>query len=210
MLTSSIGAGAWAVVSACALAALTPGPRALAVGVPAPAGGRCATATPTAIVAPPGEPGQPLLVRGTVFQPDGATPAAGAFLYVYQTDATGIYGPDGAPPRLRAWLRTDAQGRYEYRTIRPAPYPGRTIQAHIHTQLWGAGIAPQWNRDLLFADDGLVLRREREESATLGRFQFVVTPTREGDTLVATHDLRAKARGDAFEANIRHGLDACR
>ena len=30
----------------------------------------------------------------------------------------------GEPPRLRGWMRTDSAGRYAYRTIRPAPYPG--------------------------------------------------------------------------------------
>lgn len=108
------------------------------------------------------EPGTPLEVSGQLFAPDGVTPAPGVVLYVYQTDATGRYSASGEVPRLRGWMRTDGEGRYRYRTIRPAAYPGRGFAAHVHTQAWGGGYEPQWNRDLLFADDPLLPDRERE------------------------------------------------
>jgi protocatechuate 3,4-dioxygenase beta subunit len=82
------------------------------------------------------EAGEPLVVSGVVFGADGKTPLAGASVYVYHTDATGRYTPgandDNRNPRLRGYLRTDAQGRYEYSTIKPAPYPGNGPPAHIH------------------------------------------------------------------------------
>ncbi len=37
------------------------------------------------------EPGQSLVISGTVFAPDGTTPVPGARLDVYQTDAEGYY-----------------------------------------------------------------------------------------------------------------------
>ncbi len=82
------------------------------------------------------EPGEPLTVSGVVYGADGKTPLANASLYIYHTDATGRYTPgpndDNRNPRLRGYLRTDAQGRYEYSTIKPAPYPGNGPPAHIH------------------------------------------------------------------------------
>lgn len=82
------------------------------------------------------EPGERLIVTGIVFGADGKTPLANASVYVYHTDATGRYTPgatdDNRNPRLRGYLRTDAQGRYEYSTIKPAPYPGNGPPAHIH------------------------------------------------------------------------------
>jgi protocatechuate 3,4-dioxygenase beta subunit len=82
------------------------------------------------------EPGERLIVTGVVFGADGKTPLANASVYVYHTDAKGLYTPgtnDNRNPRLRGYMRTDAQGRYEYRTIKPAPYPGDNgPPAHIH------------------------------------------------------------------------------
>jgi protocatechuate 3,4-dioxygenase beta subunit len=42
-----------------------------------------------AAITPPGEPGEPLVVSGTVLDSDGARPVAGAVVYVYLTDAKG-------------------------------------------------------------------------------------------------------------------------
>ena len=53
-------------------------------------------------------------------------------------------------------MKTDAEGRFEYDTIRPGSYPGSTIAAHVHHQAWGSGVPPQWVSDLNFADDPFV------------------------------------------------------
>ncbi|MBI1765416.1 MAG: protocatechuate 3,4-dioxygenase [Acidobacteria bacterium] len=82
------------------------------------------------------EPGERLTVSGVIFGADGKTPLANASVYVYHTDVNGHYTPgpkdDNRNPRLRGYMRTDAQGRYEYSTIKPAPYPGNGPPAHIH------------------------------------------------------------------------------
>jgi protocatechuate 3,4-dioxygenase beta subunit len=161
------------------------------------------------VLAPPEGPGEPLLVRGRVFAPDGETPVPGVVLYVYQTDAEGHYSrsPRRAP-RLRGWVRTDAAGRYEVRTIRPGSYPSRREAAHVHVQLWGAGYEPQYSTDLLFADDPLLRDRERERSREAGAFAHVCEPGRAaGGELVCTHNHRLKPEGDDLEQSIRHGLD---
>jgi protocatechuate 3,4-dioxygenase beta subunit len=164
-------------------------------------------APPRIVIAPPGEPGQPLLVEGRVFRPDGKTPAGGVVVYVYQTDITGRYQKlPGQPPRLRGWMKTDAEGRYQYRTIRPAPYPGNDIPAHVHTQLWGAGWPAQYNEDLNFADDRFVKEADRRRSSALGSFAFVCAPRLVAGVQHCTHNLRLKPQGDRFEENTRHGF----
>lgn len=171
----------------------------------------CDAAGPEARLAPEGEPGEPLRVEGLLFAPDGVTPASGVVVYAYQTDVTGVYSRrPGDPPRLRGWMRTDASGRFAYRTIRPGSYPGGKNPAHVHHQLWGGGYPPQWSNDLLFDDDPLVGPGERARSEALGPFAFVRKAERgaSGEGIVKLR-LRLKADGDRFEESVRHGLEAC-
>ena len=71
------------------------------------------------------ESGEPLLLRGRVTSALGA-PIAGAKLEVWQTAGNQMYDvQDAGQPRghLRATLRTDAGGEYEFRTVMPVSYP---------------------------------------------------------------------------------------
>ena len=72
------------------------------------------------------------------------------------------------------------RGEFEFRTIRPAPYPGRTVPAHIHIYVDG----PRGRRHSLglqFADDALVTPADRAAAANAGRFSdLAVVETREG------------------------------
>ncbi len=171
----------------------------------------CATATSSAVLAPKGEPGDPLRVRGVVYRPDGVTPAAGVILYAYQTDSKGRYiHLPSKSPRIKGWMRTDAQGRFEFLTIRPGPYPNRTEPAHIHFHLWGPDVDPQWNVDLLFEDDTFIKPSRREESESLGKFAFVKAPVKGPDGVFETTlDIRLKPGGDTFEDMILHGVKPC-
>ena len=172
--------------------------------------GPCADATVRAVLAAADEPGPRLLVRGRLFAPDGERPAAGAILYAYQTGVTGVYNRDpGAPPRLRGYMKTDADGRFEYDTIRPGSYPGTRVPAHVHHHAWGGGWPAQWLGELNFADDPFLSDAQRQQSATAGRFAWVLTPRQEAGRLVVELNLRLKAEGTGFEPNIRHGREAC-
>ena len=197
------------VLAAAGIAAALLSAGILAASEAAPAG-PCAKATSTAVLAGPDEPGERLVVTGTVFAPDGVKPAAGVFLYVYNTDATGRYsGERGQPPRLRGWMKTGSDGRYEYRTVRPASYPGSRIPAHVHTQLWGGGYPPQAGPELNFEGDPFVSAAERERSAARGRFAFIRPARRDADgTWRVEQDLRLKSSGDSL-SNIRHGVEPC-
>lgn len=85
-------------------------------------------------LAGPKEPGDRIVIRGTVLGPDCRIPLAGALLDVWQADAAGRYHGENEEYRLRGQVRTDRQGRYEFETVRPGNYDlGDGLRpAHIH------------------------------------------------------------------------------
>jgi protocatechuate 3,4-dioxygenase beta subunit len=131
--------------------------------------GRPAQPGSSARIAPPGEPGAPLLLEGRVTTLAGA-PAAGIIVYAYHTDHSGVYPPapglTGAARRhgrLRAWAVTDAQGRYRFTTIRPGAYPGENIPAHVHLHVLEPGRGTYYIDDVHFADDPLLTPGQRRQ-----------------------------------------------
>jgi protocatechuate 3,4-dioxygenase beta subunit len=70
--------------------------------------------------------GQPAVLRGRVLS-TGGRPVSGAVVDVWQTAPTGLYAvqqPDvQGRDNLRGRYRTDENGRFEIRTVRPVPYP---------------------------------------------------------------------------------------
>lgn len=70
--------------------------------------------------------GEESIVSGRVLSADG-TPIAGAVIDVWQNSANQFYAvqqPDVQPPtNLRGIYRSDDEGHYAIRTIRPTPYP---------------------------------------------------------------------------------------
>lgn len=129
------------------------------------------TAPSSAAVAPEGEPGQRLEVKGVVYAEEGRTPVAGASVYVYQTDARGYYRPDDAmgnrDPRLRALLRTDASGCYSFTTVRPGSYPGSRVPQHIHYEVRAEGHGDRVF-EIVFDDDPFVTADVRSRAARPG------------------------------------------
>lgn len=122
------------------------------------------------------ETGQKLVITGRVLQQDGRTPGAGIILYYWQTDASGHYSPKlGLDQRalrhghIRGWVKTGADGRYAIYTIRPAPYPGRNIPAHIHISVKEPSIANEYYiDDWVFDDDPLLTTVERRKLENRG------------------------------------------
>lgn len=80
--------------------------------------------------------GQPAWVEGTVTDVEGR-PVAGATVEIWQCDEAGHYHHPGdggrADPAFQGFGRVTvgADGRYRFRTIRPAPYSGRTPHIHV-------------------------------------------------------------------------------
>lgn len=104
-----------------------------------------------------GEPGEPLTVTGIVRSAEDGSPLAGVVIYAYQTDAKGYYSR-GTPETewsrrhglLRGWAKTGVDGRYTFQTIKPAPYPGQTMPAHIHLTVGEPGRRPYYIDDIVF------------------------------------------------------------
>jgi protocatechuate 3,4-dioxygenase beta subunit len=146
---------------------------------------RPARLTSSERIAPDDEPGTALVVHGQAVAADGRTPLAGAIVFAYHTDRSGIYRAPGEPAhtwRLKGWAMTDTAGRFEFRTIRPGPYPSGTDAAHIHLTLFSADGTGYHAGGLLFDDDSLVSAAEREASRRAGEFGPVCAVRREGGT----------------------------
>lgn len=120
------------------------------------------------------EPGELIEISGTIFKSDGKTPAPGLVLYVYQTNAKGEYEPAADQKvarrhgKLRGWMKTDDQGRYKFRSIKPAAYPGRTDPAHIHSVVKEQDKNEYYIDEYRFDDDPLLTASERAKEEKRG------------------------------------------
>lgn len=154
-----------------------------------PATGRVAIVTPD-------EPGEPMVILGTV-RDEAGEPVAGALIRVFHTDAAGWYVPgttNSQNPRLFGWLRTDQQGRYRVRTIMPGAYAdAASMPMHVHFEVRAEGFEPVGgvrgsvyfdddprldaaNRSEAMSDGSAIRTRERNaEGVTLVRHDIVLT-----------------------------------
>jgi protocatechuate 3,4-dioxygenase beta subunit len=142
------------------------------------------------------EPGQRLIVSGTIYAPDGRTPLEGINLYVYQTDATGVYSTTGGNnrnTRIHGSMRTNAKGQYEFSTIKPASYPNARIPAHIHAYVSGSGYPEYWIDEYRFADDQFISESERTKDSGRGSFASILKLERGADgVLRARRDIKVE------------------
>lgn len=136
-----------------------------------------------------------LLLRGTVWQRDGQTPAAGVILYIYHTNRAGVY-PISADARgwarrhgyLRGWVKTDADGRYAFYTFRPGAYPGRSEPQHIHITVKEADKNEYYIDEYVFADDPLLTPAHRQRLEDRGG-SGIVRLQAAGGLLIARRDI---------------------
>jgi protocatechuate 3,4-dioxygenase beta subunit len=132
----------------------------------------------SARIAPVGEPGQPMVIEGTVRNAQGKS-IAGVIVYAYHTDSGGIYPRASTRHgRLRGWARTDDKGNYRFDTIRPGAYPDRQNPEHVHMHVIEPGKGTYWIDDIHFHDDPLLTPElERRQSGRGG--DGLVSPERD-------------------------------
>lgn len=138
------------------------------------------------------EPGEIMIISGTIYLPDGKTPAKGAILSVWQTDAKGYYieGGGGAGelhPRIHGRMKTRADGKYEFRTIRPGQYPSHTSPAHVHGHI-SAPYFPEYPIIYYFEGDDLITDKNRSDlNSYRGGTPSIITLTKDRNGILIGH-----------------------
>lgn len=126
--------------------------------------------------------GETVEIEGRVLA-EGGEPIADALVDVWQANAAGRYAherdPNPAPldPNFQGWarLRTDAEGRFRVRTIKPGAYPvddGWSRPPHIHFKVARRGFSElttqmYFEGEALNAVDRLLQRVPESERARL-------------------------------------------
>jgi protocatechuate 3,4-dioxygenase beta subunit len=124
------------------------------------------------------EPGIALTVSARVIDKNGA-PVPVAEVYVYQTSAKGWYSDraahiqanegDRKHARLFGYVKTDLDGKFELRTIRPAGYPDSNLPCHIHVEVRPAQAEfAKVISEILFDDDPRLAGPARERATREG------------------------------------------
>lgn len=128
------------------------------------------------VLAKKSDEGEPMVISGKIFQPDGKTFAPDVLIYLYHTDAYGNYGKKGEHKhgRFRGWMLSDPKGRYEFSTIKPASYPNTTFAAHVHMTLTGENFKEDWIDSILFEGDKFISAQERSQAGKKGGFNPIV------------------------------------
>lgn len=117
----------------------------------------------TMTIAGGNEPGEKLVISGTIYKADGKSPYPNIIVYAYHTDNKGYYSKSGTETgaqkwhgHLHGWCKTDSNGYYKLQTIRPARYPDNSMPAHIHAAIKKDNGQMYWITDFVFKDDHLV------------------------------------------------------
>jgi protocatechuate 3,4-dioxygenase beta subunit len=116
-------------------------------------------------------PGTPILISGHVYDGlDTSKPVANAKIEIWHTDASGTYHPNGngdiskykpEDVALRGFVTTDAAGAWQFTSVYPGEYTGRT--RHIHFKITAGSkvlttqlIIPSLTGDALTFDDDTI------------------------------------------------------
>ncbi|MCA1559787.1 MAG: protocatechuate 3,4-dioxygenase subunit beta [Acidobacteria bacterium] len=139
--------------------------------------------------------GQRIIVAGRVLD-EAARPVASALIELWQANAAGRYchAKDDHPAPLDPHFAgagrtiTDAEGRYEFITIKPGAYPWRNHDnawrpAHIHFSLFGSSFRTRLVTQMYFPDDPLFdydpilqsVHDERARRRLVSRFNLALT-----------------------------------
>ena len=152
-----------------------------------------ATKIPSRIqIASATEPGERMAIAGKALSWRTGEPVPGVIIYAYHTDNTGSYagGPAGTRhARLRGWVRTGTDGAYAFTSIKPAPYPDRTMPAHIHFIVLEPGKPPYWIDDIVFDGEFRVDNAYKAKLENRGG-NGVIPLKREGGVWTGVRDIR--------------------
>ena len=156
-----------------------------------------ATLSASAVLAGPDEPGERMRLSGRVLAVDGITPVSGVVIYAHHTNIDGLYANGTAESewsrrngRLRGWVKTDAEGRYAFDTIKPAPYPDLALPAHVHLYVKEPGRQTYYIDDVVFEGEFKVDAAYRAAQEFRGGSGIVRLGTDSDGVLTAVRDIR--------------------
>lgn len=102
-----------------------------------------------------------LKITGTIYQPDGKTPAPDVILYIYHTNPAGKYPTTGDEKGwgkkhgyIRGWVKTGRDGRYTFYTHKPGSYGSNP--AHIHATVLEPNCSYYYIDEFHFESDPLL------------------------------------------------------
>ena len=114
----------------------------------------------------PGEPGIPMVVAGRLVDQAGK-PLPDVRVFVYHTDANGLYQLPGQDShRHNGTMWTNGEGKFEFRTIHPGPYPGTKSGEHFHFEISGGGLPDSFAGVEFHGDKVVVYSGRKAGSAT--------------------------------------------
>lgn len=142
------------------------------------------------------EDGMKIKIEGTVYQPDGRTPAKGVVLYVYHTDQTGEYPTSGDETGwarrhgyIRGWMKTEKDGHYEFYTLKPGIYPSRSNPSHIHITILEPSGKYYWIDEFYFEGDPLLTNEQKNPESPRGGDSGLLSLTKMGEIWRAKRDI---------------------
>jgi protocatechuate 3,4-dioxygenase beta subunit len=134
------------------------------------------------VIAGEQEPGERIIVSGTVYDADGKTVLPGITIYAYHTNAKGIYGE--GEELLDGTMITNSSGQYKFSTIKPGSYPERRNPAHIHFKITGNEIEEQW-LELRFEGDLYIPDYDFKNELSKGNFSQIQKLVKNSDGILA-------------------------
>lgn len=144
------------------------------------------------VIPPKGEEGDKLIISGTIYMPDGKTPAKDIIVYIHHTNTKGVYPKNGNENGngkyhgyLRGWMKTNSNGKYKFETIRPAPYHSHGGEpAHIHYNIQGPNYPEYWLTAVWFFDDPRVTGEYKKSVKRSGGFSNIITLTKDDSNIL--------------------------
>jgi protocatechuate 3,4-dioxygenase beta subunit len=114
-----------------------------------------------------------LKIIGTIYKPDGKTPAKDVILYIYHTNHEGVYPTRGDEKGwarqhgyIRGWIKTGENGKYTFYTFKPGSYGNNP--AHIHPIILEPNGKYYWFGSYHFADDPLLADEDKNSESPRG------------------------------------------
>jgi protocatechuate 3,4-dioxygenase, beta subunit len=142
------------------------------------------------------ESGPKLEISGIIYQKDGKTPAEDVILYIYHTDQKGVYPQKGNETGwgkrhgyLRGWIKTNADGKYKFYTLRPASYPDTRAPQHIHPVIKEPNKNEYYIDEYLFTDDPFLNAKERAQQQKRGGSGILTLSKKKDGTWVGKRDI---------------------